>query len=288
MIEPDDVTFATRCYRTEQMELAGPLVAAGTLGLMGWAMWGRGFVGRKRSTRLFTALLRNASVDARTGAITGTYEGSELTVRFAKRVRPWDTGNTAATDCIEVVLEGLPEELRLALSHRPGNVFRPGWVATCNTGDARFDRSFWVEGAPVVWIAAMHAPDVRAWLLDDHLVWIVVENGVLVWTRFTFFSDASAAESVLSHLLELRAKALELRTRAIETKMSEAASSGYRGNMEEAATHALDPEKEQAAQFVRDRDARRESGRRRARIFQFVMLTAMVALYAWWWSRQHR
>jgi hypothetical protein len=70
--------------------------------------------------------------------------------------------------------------------------------------------------------------------------------------------------------------------------MSEASSSGYRGDTEEAATHALDSEKEQAAQFVRDRDARRASSRRHTRIFQLVMLIAMVALYAWWWSRRHR
>jgi hypothetical protein len=266
--------------------IVGFVFVAGTLAFMGWALWGRGFMGWRRSVELFGSLLQEPSVDKQAATITGGYEGSAVTVRLRKHVAPWDTGNSAASDCIEIVLFGLPEEIHLSLSHRPGNAFRPGWVPQCNTGDARFDDKFWVEGAPVGWIAAMLAPEIRAWLLDDRVVQIVVEDGVLVWTRYTFFAEGDAAKTVLSHLLSLRAKALALRTQTVEAKMQEAAVSGYRGDVEQAS-HALDVEKEQAAQFVRDREARRASGRMPL-IVHLLFVVTMIGACVWWWFRLHR
>jgi hypothetical protein len=241
--------------------IVGFVFVAGTLAFMGWALWGRGFMGWRRSVELFGSLLQEPSVDKQAATITGGYEGSAVTVRLRKHVAP-------------------------SLSHRPGNAFRPGWVPQCNTGDARFDDKFWVEGAPVGWIAAMLAPEIRAWLLDDRVVQIVVEDGVLVWTRYTFFAEGDAAKTVLSHLLSLRAKALALRTQTVEAKMQEAAVSGYRGDVEQAS-HALDVEKEQAAQFVRDREARRASGRMPL-IVHLLFVVTMIGACVWWWFRLHR
>ena len=263
------------------MQPGGALLAVGSLAFFAWLAWGRGLVGRRRGARLYASLLQDASVDAATSRITGGYQGSELTVRFAQRAEP---GSSAVSDCTEVILSQLPEELHLSLSHRRGNSFRLGWTPTCDTGDAAFDRSFWVEGAPVVWVVGMLTPDVRAALLRARYVQLTIENQTLVCTYFSFFSDPSAATSFLSLALALRASALERRAEAVDRKVQESASSGYRGDAEEAAAHALDAEKEQAVAFVQDRDARLASSRRTLRIAQLVFVLGIAGLYL---SRGH-
>ncbi len=257
-----------------------------------WASWGRAVLGRRSGSRLFSSVLDGSVADAQSGAVTGRYDGADVTVRFVKRKAHTfefvgsSSKTASALDVTEIVLGGLPAELHMTLTHRSPNTMRLGWTSTCNTGDEAFDRRHWVEGAPVPWIRDMLDARVREALNRTGLVSVEVEGGTLVLAYFAYFSGAEQARVYLDQAVSLARSAAALRARSVEAGLHQGEATTYRGtDADDALEHALDGEKLQAAAFVADRTRRAERLASFAKRWRVAVYVLVAATLYWAWAR---